>query len=165
MLRPFSKHAIMPWRILLHVWTSLHNRRFRGNYQWLMPQLTKDSNGYIFQQDGCPAHYHRDVQGYLDQNLPQRWIGCRGQEDDTLMQWPPSRIFAAVALVNHDMLTCMQNEMDYHIDVCHYNQRWTHWASVKYVKKTLSVFQCNKIWSPFRSLFTANFLNVSWTYQ
>jgi hypothetical protein len=21
--------------------------------------------------------------------LPQRWIGCTGQEDDALMQWPP----------------------------------------------------------------------------
>jgi hypothetical protein len=26
---------------------------------WLMPQLTEDSNGYIFQEDGCPAHYQR----------------------------------------------------------------------------------------------------------
>ena len=28
---------------------------------WLMPQLNEDSNDYIFQQDGSPAHYHKDV--------------------------------------------------------------------------------------------------------
>jgi len=27
---------------------------------WLMPQLKEDSNDYIFQQDGSPAHY-KDV--------------------------------------------------------------------------------------------------------
>ena len=27
---------------------------------WLMPQLNEDSNDYIFQQDGSPAHY-KDV--------------------------------------------------------------------------------------------------------
>jgi hypothetical protein len=27
---------------------------------WLMPQLNEDSNDYLFQQDGCPAHYHKD---------------------------------------------------------------------------------------------------------
>ena len=41
---------------------------------WLMPQLNEDSNDYIFQQDGSPAHY-KDVRGYLKRNLPQRWIG------------------------------------------------------------------------------------------
>ena len=32
----------------------------------LMPQLNEDSNGYIFQQDGSPAHCHKDVRGYLN---------------------------------------------------------------------------------------------------
>ena len=53
-----------------------------------MPQLNEDSNDYIFQQDGSSAHY-KDVQGYLNQNLPQRWIGHTGKEDGALMQWPP----------------------------------------------------------------------------
>ena len=39
---------------------------------WLMPQLNEDSNDYIFQQDGSPVHYHKDVRGYLNRNLPQR---------------------------------------------------------------------------------------------
>jgi hypothetical protein len=29
----------------------------------------------------------------------------------------------------------------------------------------LSVLQCNKIWYPLRSLFTANYLNVSGAYE
>ena len=54
---------------------------------WLMPQLNEDSNDYIFQQDGSPADY-KDVRGYLNRNLPQRWIGRTGK-DDLLMRWPP----------------------------------------------------------------------------
>jgi len=56
---------------------------------WLMPQLNGDSNGYIFQQDGSPAYYNKDVRGYLNRNLPQRWIGRTGKEHDALMRWPP----------------------------------------------------------------------------
>ena len=33
---------------------------------------------FYFQQDGAPPHYHRDVRAYLDKNLPNRWIGQRG---------------------------------------------------------------------------------------
>ena len=36
---------------------------------WLMPQLNEDSNDYIFQQDGSPAHY-KEVRRYLNRNLP-----------------------------------------------------------------------------------------------
>jgi len=54
----------------------------------LMPQLNEDSNDYIFQQDGSPAHY-KDVRGYFNRNLPKRWKGCTGKEDDALMRWPP----------------------------------------------------------------------------
>jgi len=53
-----------------------------------MPQLNEHSNDYIFQQDGSPAHY-KDERGYLNRNLPQRWIGRTGKEDDALMRWPP----------------------------------------------------------------------------
>ena len=47
---------------------------------WLMPQLNEDSNDYILQHDGSPAHY-KDVRGYLNRNLPQMWIGRTGIED------------------------------------------------------------------------------------
>jgi len=46
---------------------------------WLMPQLNDDSNDYIFQQDVSPAHY-KDVRGYLNRNLPQRWLGLTGKK-------------------------------------------------------------------------------------
>ena len=56
---------------------------------WLMPQLNEDSNDYIFEQDVSRAHYHKDVRGYLNRNLPQMWIGRTGKEHDALMRWPP----------------------------------------------------------------------------
>jgi hypothetical protein len=56
---------------------------------WLMPPLNEDSNDYILQQDGSPAHYHKDMQGYLKWNMQQRWIGRTGKEDNALMRWPP----------------------------------------------------------------------------
>ena len=52
---------------------------------WLMPQLNEDSNDCIFQQDGSPAHY-KDVRGYLNRNLPQRWMGRTRKEDDALVR-------------------------------------------------------------------------------
>jgi len=52
---------------------------------WLMPQFNEGRNDYIFQQDGSLAHY-KDVRGYLNRNLPQRWIGRTGKEDDALMR-------------------------------------------------------------------------------
>ena len=55
---------------------------------WLMAQSNEDSNDYIFQQDGFSAHY-KDMRGYLNRNLPQRWIGHKGKEDDAFMWWPP----------------------------------------------------------------------------
>jgi len=54
---------------------------------WLMPQLNEESNDYIVQHHGSPAHY-KDVRGYLNRNLPQRWIGRTGKEDGSLMRWP-----------------------------------------------------------------------------
>ena len=55
---------------------------------WMMPQLNEDSNDYIFQQDGSPAYY-KDVRGYLNRNLRQRWIGRTGKEYDAFIRWPP----------------------------------------------------------------------------
>jgi hypothetical protein len=46
--------------------------------QWLMPQLQKDSDSFVFQQDGAPAHYGLAVREYLNEDLPQRWIGRTG---------------------------------------------------------------------------------------
>ena len=56
---------------------------------WLIPHMNEESDEYVFQQDSCPAHFHNDIQDYLNTNLPEHWIGCFGQEDVTLMHWPP----------------------------------------------------------------------------
>ena len=50
-----------------------------------MPQMNEDSDDYVIQQDGCPAHFHNDVRYYYNTNFPQRWIGRLGQDDVALM--------------------------------------------------------------------------------
>ena len=44
-----------------------------------IPQLTRNvlSNA-IFQQDGAPAHYHRQVREFLDETFTDRWLGRCG---------------------------------------------------------------------------------------
>lgn len=56
---------------------------------WLFPQLIADSDNFIFQQDGAPPHWHKDVRRFLNTNLPQRWIGRTGPQDMALHSWPP----------------------------------------------------------------------------
>ena len=43
---------------------------------WLLPQLADvDVQGYIYQQDVAPPHWHKKVRGYLNEHLPGRWAG------------------------------------------------------------------------------------------
>ena len=42
---------------------------------WLMPQLEYDSADFVYQLDGVPCHYHRNVRNFLNETLPHRWIG------------------------------------------------------------------------------------------
>jgi hypothetical protein len=51
--------------------------------------MKEDSDNFIFQQDGAPPHYHNDVRDYLNDELPQRWIGRAGGEDNCLAKWAP----------------------------------------------------------------------------
>jgi hypothetical protein len=53
-----------------------------------MPQLDDDSEDFIYQQDGPPLHYYHLVRGYLNQYLPQRWIGRTAANDQALLRWP-----------------------------------------------------------------------------
>jgi hypothetical protein len=53
---------------------------------WLMPQLHEDN--FIFQQDGAPPHWNREVRNYLDANLPQRWIGRATGDNMSPTWWP-----------------------------------------------------------------------------
>ena len=41
----------------------------------------------LFVQDGAPQHWKQFVRGWLNENLPQRWIG-RGGRRDTNIAWP-----------------------------------------------------------------------------
>jgi len=38
---------------------------------WLLPQMSEDSEDFIFQQDGAPPHCHQDVRHFLNASLPQ----------------------------------------------------------------------------------------------
>ena len=79
--------------------------------EWLLPQLNKDSadfilqmdgapnhfilqmdgapNHFTLQMDGAPNHFHRHVREFLNQHLPQRWIGRGTDDDQMLLAWPP----------------------------------------------------------------------------
>ena len=56
--------------------------------EWLLPQLN-DSANFILQMDGAPPHFHRHVREFLNQHLPQRWIGRGTNDDQMLLAWPP----------------------------------------------------------------------------
>lgn len=49
-----------------------------------LSQVAVNRDEVIFQQDGAPAHYSRDVRTFLDEKFPDRWIGRRGP-----IEWAP----------------------------------------------------------------------------
>lgn len=51
---------------------------------YVFPRLRNYPEDMIFQQDGAPPHYAVIVRQYLDQKLPNRWIGRAGP-----IPWPP----------------------------------------------------------------------------
>ena len=55
---------------------------------WLFPLLNADSDDFIFQQDGAPPHWHLNVRAFLNENVPDRWIGRIGDRDAALCAWP-----------------------------------------------------------------------------
>jgi hypothetical protein len=56
----------------------------------MFPQLNKDSDDCIFQQDGAVPHFHREIHKVLNHVPPQRWIGRHGPNENPLPWWPPS---------------------------------------------------------------------------
>ena len=52
-------------------------------------QLNEDSADFILQMDGAPPLFHRHVREFLNQHLPQRWIGRGTDDDQMLLAWPP----------------------------------------------------------------------------
>ena len=55
----------------------------------LLPQLKEDSSDFIFQMDGAPPYFHRHVREFLNQHLPQQWIGRGTDDDQMILAWPP----------------------------------------------------------------------------
>ena len=56
---------------------------------WLMPQLEHDSADFVYQLDGAPCHYYRNVRNFLYETLPHQWIGRAVNNDQHLLLWPP----------------------------------------------------------------------------
>ena len=51
-----------------------------------MSQLENEKvQGYIYQQDGVPPHWHKEVREYL----PGRWVGRAAATDNTFCTSPP----------------------------------------------------------------------------
>ena len=57
--------------------------------EWLLPQLNEDTADFVLQMDGAPPHFHRHVREFLNQHLPQRWIGHGNSDEQMLLAWPP----------------------------------------------------------------------------
>jgi len=87
----------------LNVWCALSKNQIVGpfffeddtvdgeNYllmlqNFFLPEVRKlhKVRSIIFQQDGAPPHFARDVRQYLDHQFPQRWIGRGGP-----IRWAP----------------------------------------------------------------------------
>lgn len=57
--------------------------------EWLMSQLMKTVTASFGFQKGAATHWLTHVKDYLDENLPQSWIGCSADEHISLFGWPP----------------------------------------------------------------------------
>ncbi|XP_016075224.1 PREDICTED: uncharacterized protein LOC107542427 [Miniopterus natalensis] len=103
--RSDNPHAMMEHHVNLPgvtVWCGLSSRGLIGPFfvdgtvtgpiylnllrQSVMPSIREvfEDEEFYFQQDGAPPHYHHDVRSYLDDILPNRWIGRRG-----FVEYPP----------------------------------------------------------------------------
>ncbi|GFS86907.1 uncharacterized protein NPIL_371521 [Nephila pilipes] len=55
----------------------------------LMPQLQDAIESFILQLEGALSQWSNYVLGYLDEHLPDRWIGRAADDNMTLTQWSP----------------------------------------------------------------------------
>ncbi|XP_008181699.1 uncharacterized protein LOC103309014 [Acyrthosiphon pisum] len=115
---------------------------------WLFPLLQADGDDFILQQDGAPPHWSLEVRKFLNNQLPQKWIGRCSANDAAFCPWPPdlticdfflwgyiksivyvpplpkdldelkSRITDAINSVTVDMLQQVYEEFEYRLDVC-----------------------------------------------
>ncbi|PNF16254.1 hypothetical protein B7P43_G11654 [Cryptotermes secundus] len=55
---------------------------------WFFTSPQADSHDFIFQQDGAPPHWHLMVRDFLNEKVPQQWIGRKGAKDLAFCAWP-----------------------------------------------------------------------------
>ncbi|KAJ4429889.1 hypothetical protein ANN_22093 [Periplaneta americana] len=53
-----------------------------------MPQLECDSAHFMYQQDGAPPHLYNEDRTFLNDPLPNTWIGRAGRDDMQILSWP-----------------------------------------------------------------------------
>ena len=58
--------------------------------EWLMPQVVNDNDNFISQHIKAPLQYNNLIHSYLNQHLPQLWIGHTTAEEPAQPHWPPS---------------------------------------------------------------------------
>ncbi|GFX82998.1 uncharacterized protein TNCV_4938681 [Trichonephila clavipes] len=56
---------------------------------WMMPQLQDDIDNFILLLKYAPPHSSVNMQDYLDEDLPHRWIGRAMDYNKPFTQWPP----------------------------------------------------------------------------
>ena len=58
---------------------------------WLIDELVAINKHeyFIYQHDGASPHWKLAVRVYLNDNLPKRWIGRAGGEDNVMLKQPP----------------------------------------------------------------------------
>jgi hypothetical protein len=56
---------------------------------WLIPELAAEGGDYLFQQDGAPPHWRLAIRKFINELLPNRWIGRAGQNVQVFCKWPP----------------------------------------------------------------------------
>ena len=57
---------------------------------WLKDELiANEHDDFIYQQDNAPPYWKLTMRAYLNDNLPRRWIGCAGGEDNVMLKQPP----------------------------------------------------------------------------
>ena len=75
--------------------SSLRDKLFTGRRylemvtNLMIPQLAAERHDYLCQQDGAPLHWHLAVCMFLNEHLPNRWIGLDEQNDQVFCKWPP----------------------------------------------------------------------------
>ena len=105
-----------------------------------MPRISEDfeDEEIYFQEDGAPPHYHCDVRSFLDEILPNRWIGQRG-----FIEYPP----CSPDLTPLDFFFLMGKRQSLHYETCKIcwikssHWMWMH-ANIKGILSWCVQFHC-----------------------